>query len=378
MQKQVKITLIYSQEDYKQVIDFKKHMYVFRSNKNLYLWDESEIVAGELWYETIFSKIEQSDFVLLYISKNFFWNDYLWDNHIEIIKQKEESNNVRIISIIGKPCDYKQDPFISKFKCLPRDGQPIHNNNKLVDRKYTEVVNDLKLIIIDGKDISSVNSIEVALKPKSKSNETLKRVLNYPVTRKSPIRVGTIFLFASLFLLVFIFPMPQISDIVSFYKLMDQGKATSNKKVALEKYKKAIEIYPSSVEAHFEAGCIYYLMNDRNSARREFLKTVKFHEEEMFGFGDDNAHKYYFKLGVTALDLYETNKDIKISDIILRLEQSLKKGHNPKEVYLQLSKAHEKANNIAEAIKFCEMALKEDKYYEDAMVQQKKLQGYTH
>jgi hypothetical protein len=110
---------------------------LIRSN-DIDLWDDRRIAAGDEWRREVDLALSKCDLALLLVSKDFLSSTFCRDKEVPDLLKRHETEGVRIVPIILRPCLWKEDPLIVRFKALPPDGKPV-TQYRPQDLGFTEV-----------------------------------------------------------------------------------------------------------------------------------------------------------------------------------------------------------------------------------------------
>jgi TIR domain/Effector-associated domain 11 len=145
--KSVKVFISYSKKDNELREELATHLASLRRRNKATIWDDRHIIGGELWDETIKSKLQESNIILFLVSANFIATDYIWDYEIPIAEEQRRKGESRVIPIILKPCQWTKLDF-AKQQALPSKGLPI---STFLDRDtaWLEVIEGIEKVIND-------------------------------------------------------------------------------------------------------------------------------------------------------------------------------------------------------------------------------------
>jgi TIR domain/Effector-associated domain 11 len=145
--KLISVFISYSKKDNELREELDTHLSGLRRRKIVSNWDDRHIIGGELWDETIQTKLKEADIILFLVSANFINTDYIWENEIPIAEEQRINGKARVIPIILKPCQWTKLDF-AKQQALPSKGVPI-NSFPDRDTAWLEVVESIEKVIND-------------------------------------------------------------------------------------------------------------------------------------------------------------------------------------------------------------------------------------
>lgn len=125
--------------------DLESHLSGLKNSGLIETWNDGMIMPGEDWEDQIRKHLETSQIILFLISANFMGSNYINDVEIKHAMERHQKDEIIIIPIIIKPCDWNSLP-ISKFQALPRGAKPISQWPDH-DEAYLDVVSNLKRLL---------------------------------------------------------------------------------------------------------------------------------------------------------------------------------------------------------------------------------------
>ncbi|RFS17059.1 COR domain-containing protein [Emticicia sp. C21] len=118
LNKPKKIFISYSQQDEDYKIDLRKHMISLKEEKLIEVFDDRQLELGDEWDKDLIRKIDECDYFICLISKNFLNVPYI--NQQELPRAYKAGK--KIISIIIKPCVWMNMPINN---CFDDDGNQV-------------------------------------------------------------------------------------------------------------------------------------------------------------------------------------------------------------------------------------------------------------
>lgn len=114
----------YSHKDEALRDQLETHLALLKNQGLIDAWHDRRIVAGDEVDDSIFSKLETADIILLLVSADFISSSYCYSREMNRAMERHEAGTARVIPIILRHCDWKSAPF-GKLTAAPRDGRPI-------------------------------------------------------------------------------------------------------------------------------------------------------------------------------------------------------------------------------------------------------------
>ena len=122
----IKVFISYSQVDEAWKTKLVKHLGQSRREKLIDLWHDGMINAGTEWSETIESKLNAADIVLLLLSADFLDSDYCNEHEIPAAMSRHHSGSAKVIPVVLRHCAWKETPMgIDSLQVYPKGGVPV-------------------------------------------------------------------------------------------------------------------------------------------------------------------------------------------------------------------------------------------------------------
>ncbi len=145
--KQLKVFISYSKSD----LNLRNQLERFISplkNKNKYnvdVWHDREIFAGEIWDDKIKSELREANIVLCLVSSDFLATDYIMDEELPIMLEREQQGLTKVIPVILRPCPW-EDTILAQFQALLGKDKALTLYDDQ-DVAFMEIYNGLKRVI---------------------------------------------------------------------------------------------------------------------------------------------------------------------------------------------------------------------------------------
>lgn len=134
------------------MLELKNHLSSSVREQNLTIWDDGEIIAGQVWDDEILDHLEDADIVVFLLSSDFTASQYIWTKEVPRTLKREQKGQCRVVPVMLRPCDY--DQVIAKHAMLPKndinDIYPVDNQvRRNRDDAFLSVVNGIKAVVTD-------------------------------------------------------------------------------------------------------------------------------------------------------------------------------------------------------------------------------------
>ncbi len=121
------------------------HLKVLEKQGLLHSWNDRDIAPGSDWLPRIAEELNKAKVVVLLISADFLTSDFIMGTEVPLILQRRQSEGIKVIPIILRPCPIKPIPWLSKIQWYPKDGKPLSTLTK--PKWETELANLSQLIL---------------------------------------------------------------------------------------------------------------------------------------------------------------------------------------------------------------------------------------
>ena len=140
----------YSHKDELYRNELETHLSMLKRKRRVEIWHDRKIVSGERWDPTIEAQLRQADIVLLMISADFLNSDYIWNNELDIVRERmQKQDGIKAIPIFTRPCDTTELDFM-EIQGGQRDNQgklPWISSSPDRDQIYLDIVREIRTTI---------------------------------------------------------------------------------------------------------------------------------------------------------------------------------------------------------------------------------------
>ena len=147
--KKKEIFLSYSHKDESYKDEFVKHLSGLKRLNIIDIWDDRQVKIGDKWDEKIKKHLSDSDIVFFLMSPDFLASEYINDTEIKNTIERHNKNEVRIVPVFVRPCDFKSS-ILSDFQGVPRDSKYISLWDNQ-DSAFVQIIQELKKILYEFK-----------------------------------------------------------------------------------------------------------------------------------------------------------------------------------------------------------------------------------
>jgi len=122
--KAIKIFIAYSQKDRTALDDLRTHAAPLLRPGNIQIWDDGEIIAGEVWDTTIKANLHEADIILLLLSPHALASEYFYNEEVKDALKRHEAGTARVVPVILAACLWQKTP-LATLQGLPTGMTPI-------------------------------------------------------------------------------------------------------------------------------------------------------------------------------------------------------------------------------------------------------------
>lgn len=118
-------------------------------------WEDSQIRAGDDWYQEIQTAMSQCDLALLLVSFDFIASPFINKEEVPLLLKRRQSEGMRVIPIIIRPCYWEIEPVLKDLQVLPKYGKPVISFSQDPggqDKAWKEIAQEIENV---AKDLRS-------------------------------------------------------------------------------------------------------------------------------------------------------------------------------------------------------------------------------
>jgi len=136
-----KILISYSHKDEKYKDELVTMLTPLQNKGTIEIWQDRRIEDGNEWYQAIVEAMNNCDFALLLISKNFLTSRFVNEELLDLLK-RVKNKGLQVIPIILSACLWQNVPVIKDLQTIPKNGKPIISLIKTSEREeaWTQVI----------------------------------------------------------------------------------------------------------------------------------------------------------------------------------------------------------------------------------------------
>ena len=125
-----KVFISYSHKDEKWKDRVVKHLGVLEKEKQLAVWHDRQIAAGDDWLPAIERAIQECDTALLLISVDFLNSRFILGREVPELLKRRVKEGIRVIPVIISDCQWTKVAWLSGIQARPENGIPLSSVSK--------------------------------------------------------------------------------------------------------------------------------------------------------------------------------------------------------------------------------------------------------
>lgn len=124
-QKRDQVFVSYSHADSDHLQRLKVHLRPFERQSRVDVWSDAKIKAGQQWRKEIETALGRAAVAILMISADFLASDFVSDNELPPLLEAAQSDGVKILPVILKPCAFTSVSSLSQFQAINDPVRPL-------------------------------------------------------------------------------------------------------------------------------------------------------------------------------------------------------------------------------------------------------------
>jgi len=143
------IYLSFDQQDIQELHELHQAFSAMEKRREVRVWHRDLLPPGESW-EKVTTEVDTADIVLLLVSSNFISSkDPVVKEELEqILQNKEKENNVKLIPVLIRACDWSSYPGFQLLDPLPTNQKPVYDKHWTTkDEAYLHIVEEVRKIM---------------------------------------------------------------------------------------------------------------------------------------------------------------------------------------------------------------------------------------
>lgn len=144
------VFISYSHKDERFRDELRGALTPYERKRELRVWDDTRVEAGQQWEPEILSKLDSADIVILLLSNDFIRSDYCFLKEMRRACERDKAGECAIIPIVVRACAFTKLE-LGQIQAIVPNGKPIKQNRDR-DAAWLEVTRQLDRVIAQLKD----------------------------------------------------------------------------------------------------------------------------------------------------------------------------------------------------------------------------------
>jgi hypothetical protein len=126
------------------------HLQPLNRAKQIDAWSDLRIRSGDKWRDELQGNLQTAAVAVLLISADFLASDFIINNELPPLLVKAESEGLRLIPVVLKPCGYLRDSTLRNYQAIndpvrPLLGMPMIEQEFFYDKIASEIEEEIKM-----------------------------------------------------------------------------------------------------------------------------------------------------------------------------------------------------------------------------------------
>ncbi len=122
MDSRTKLFISYSHKDIRWLEALKEQLAVLERERLLDVYEDTQLCAGEKWYDRLHAEMSTAKVGLLLISAPFLSSDFIRNEEVPKLFNRHENGGMFIYPLLVRPCPWKAVDWLSKLQVRPQDA----------------------------------------------------------------------------------------------------------------------------------------------------------------------------------------------------------------------------------------------------------------
>lgn len=136
----MRVVISYSRKDKKLKDKFVKHLNPLSGKYGMSIWDDTKILAGEAWENTIWHEINRSQLIIVLISVEFLNSDFCMTKEFKAAIERHKNGESILVPVILEDCAWQAIDGLSSIQVLPGHNKTIKRGFRSHDQALSEAI----------------------------------------------------------------------------------------------------------------------------------------------------------------------------------------------------------------------------------------------
>jgi formylglycine-generating enzyme required for sulfatase activity len=142
------IFISYSHKDEQEKEQLLAQLGVLQRAGLIDLWSDDRIAVGADWKAEVSQAIVQAKVAILLITANFLTTEFILDETIPALLQRQKDEGLIIFPIIAKACAWQAVSWLAKMQVRPKQGKPVwRDEGRYADDELAAIATEVASIV---------------------------------------------------------------------------------------------------------------------------------------------------------------------------------------------------------------------------------------
>lgn len=152
------VFISYSHKDEAWKDRLRPHLAVLERQGRISIWDDRQIDAGAQWHPAIIDVMKRCKVAICLISADYLASEFCTGKELPELMDRREHDNLVIIPVLLRPCDWQDYPWLEELQMLPRDGKSVANDYAAQwDKVFARVANRVRKAVGSSSPIHKIS-----------------------------------------------------------------------------------------------------------------------------------------------------------------------------------------------------------------------------
>ena len=152
------VFVAYSHQDQRFLARLRVHLRRYERTGQLDVWSDLNLRPGDAWRDKIREVIDRCKIAILLVSADFLASDFIADNELPPLLERAQTDGVRIIPVIVRPCAFVRMPELARFQAGNNPARPLARLNDAAREDVWDYVGKSVTEILDANPVQTARS----------------------------------------------------------------------------------------------------------------------------------------------------------------------------------------------------------------------------
>lgn len=118
-----RLFISYSHEDARWLTEIKAQLAVLETEGLLAVCDDTQLEAGDDWYQRLHEMMLSARLSLLLVSESFLTSKFVREEEVPRLFARHAEDGMRIYPLLVRPCPWKHVEWLARLQLRPQDAR---------------------------------------------------------------------------------------------------------------------------------------------------------------------------------------------------------------------------------------------------------------